>query len=156
MKTASVAKMAAQFGDFLEASREQPVLVTRNGKPVAILLAVQDKAEAEHLASSRSRSLRSVFQESHRQLQRAPGISHDKFWREVEKSRIVSRSTPTHGRETLAEVKEKLVGRKTFEAVLSRVPDVEPDRRDRPRTTTQQQVPGEDAPVSAAPRRQTR
>lgn len=54
------------------------------------------------------------------------------------------------------EARAKRGSRKTFEAVLSRVPDVEPDRRDRPRATTQQQVPGEDAPVSAAPRRRTR
>jgi len=104
VKTASVAKMAAQFDDFLEASREQPVLVTRNGKPVAVLLAVQDKAEAERLASSRSRSLRSVFQKSHGQLQQAPGVPHDKFWQEVEKARIARRSTLVRGRETLAEV----------------------------------------------------
>src|SRR5207248_7279688 len=50
VKTASAAKIAAQFNAYLEASREQPVLVTRNGKPVAVLLAVRDKAEAERLA----------------------------------------------------------------------------------------------------------
>jgi prevent-host-death family protein len=98
MKTASAAKMAAQFDDFLEASRQQPVLVTRNGKPVAVLLAVQDKAEAERLASSRARSLRSVFQEAHEQLQQARGIPHDKFWREVEQSRTVKRPARSRGR----------------------------------------------------------
>jgi prevent-host-death family protein len=41
MKTASAAKIAAQFNEYLEVSQEQPVLVTRNGKPVAILLAVR-------------------------------------------------------------------------------------------------------------------
>src|SRR5580704_2339886 len=60
VKTASATKIAAQFNDYLEASREQPVLITRNGKPVAVLLAVQDKAEAEQLAAGRSRSLRSI------------------------------------------------------------------------------------------------
>ena len=58
MKTASAAKIAAQFNDYLDASRKQPVLVTRNGKPVAVILAVEDKAEAEQLAVRRSRSLR--------------------------------------------------------------------------------------------------
>lgn len=98
MKTASAAKMAAQFNDFLEASREQPVLVTRNGKPIAVLLAVQDKAEAEQLASIRSRSLRSVFEEAHEQLQKGGGIPHDQFWREVEQSRTVKRPAPSRGR----------------------------------------------------------
>ena len=57
MKTASAAKIAAQFNDYLEASREQPVLITRNGKPVAVLLAVQDKAQAEELAMLGARFL---------------------------------------------------------------------------------------------------
>jgi prevent-host-death family protein len=91
MKTASAAKIAAQFNDYLEASREQPVLITRNGKPVAVLLAVQDKAEAEQLASGRLRSLRSIFEEAHEQLQQGGGIPHDQFWREVEQSRRAKR-----------------------------------------------------------------
>ncbi len=55
VKTVSAAKIAAQFNEYLHASREQPVLVTRNGKPVAVLMAVQNQAEAEQLASVRMR-----------------------------------------------------------------------------------------------------
>jgi prevent-host-death family protein len=94
MKTASAAKIAAQFDDYLEASCEQPVLITRNGKPVAVLLAVQDKAEAEQLAVGRSRSLRSIFEEAHEQIQKGGGIPHDQFWREVEQSRRAKRPAP--------------------------------------------------------------
>ena len=92
MKSASAAKVAARFNDYLEASREQPVLVTRNGKPVAVLLAVQDKADAEQLARGRARSLRSIFQEAQQQLQEGQEISHDRFWREVDQARRAKRS----------------------------------------------------------------
>jgi prevent-host-death family protein len=98
VKTASAAKMAAQFNEFLDASREQPVLVTRNGKPVAVLLAVQDKAEAEQLAMGRERSLRSVFQEAHVRLQKDGGIPHAQFWRDVEQSRRIKRPAPSRGK----------------------------------------------------------
>lgn len=91
MKTASAAKIAAQFNDYLEASRDQPVLITRNGRPIAVLLAVQDKAQAEQLASGRSRSLRSIFEKAHEQIQKGGGIPHDQFWREVEQSRQAKR-----------------------------------------------------------------
>lgn len=91
MKTASAAKIAAQFTAYLEASRQQPVLITQDGKPVAVLLAVQDKAEAEQLALGRSRSLRSIFEEAHEQLEKGSGIPHDQFWREVEQSRHAKR-----------------------------------------------------------------
>ena len=49
MKTASAAKMAAQFNEFLDASREQPVLVTRNGKPVAVLLPSKTRRKPSNL-----------------------------------------------------------------------------------------------------------
>ena len=73
MKTASASKVAAQFNDFLDASQEQPVLVTRNGKPVAVLMAVRNKAEAEQLAASPPRSLRSIFQKRLRKSSSRPG-----------------------------------------------------------------------------------
>jgi prevent-host-death family protein len=95
VKTITAAKIAAQFNDFLEASRDQPVLITRNGKPVAILLAVQDKAEAEQLACRGSRSLRSVFEEAHQQIQNGGAIPQDQFWREVEQSRRAKRPAPS-------------------------------------------------------------
>ena len=87
MKTASAAKIAADFNEYLEASRDQPVLITRNGKAVAVLLAVQDKADAERLVVGRSRSLRSIFQEASKEIEKGGGIPHDQFWRKVAESR---------------------------------------------------------------------
>ncbi|MCI0460706.1 MAG: type II toxin-antitoxin system Phd/YefM family antitoxin [Gemmataceae bacterium] len=98
MKSVSAAKIAAQFNEYLEASREQPVLVTRKGKPVAVLLAVQNKAEAEQLAQGRLRSLRSVLEEAHEQLQQGAGIPHDQFWREVEQARHPKQQASARGK----------------------------------------------------------
>ncbi len=98
MKTASATKLAAQFNDYLEASREQPVLITRNGKAVAVLLAVHDKAEAEQIAAIRSRSLRSIFAEAHAQIQEGGGIPGDRFWREVEQSRRGKKAERSRGK----------------------------------------------------------
>lgn len=98
MKTASAAKFAAQFNDYLEASREQPVLITRNGKPVAVLLAVQDKAEAEQLAVRRPRALRSIFEEAHEQIQKGGEIPHNQFWRAVEQSRRAKQPARSRGK----------------------------------------------------------
>jgi len=95
VKTASAAKIAAHFNNYLEASREQPVLITRNGKPVAVLLAVNDKAETEQLAVGRSCSLRFIFEEAHKRIQKGGGIPHDEFWRQVEQSRRAKRPAPS-------------------------------------------------------------
>ena len=88
MKTVSSAKMATRFNDYLDASREQAILITRKGKPVAVLMAVQNQTEAEQLALSHGRSLRSILQKAHEQIQQGAGIPHDQFWRELEQSRI--------------------------------------------------------------------
>ena len=98
MKTASAAKIAAQFADYLETSREQPVLTTRNGKPVVMLLAVQDRADAERLAAGRARRLRSIFAEAHEQIQKGEGIPHDRFWREVEQARRAKQRAPSRSK----------------------------------------------------------
>jgi prevent-host-death family protein len=100
VKTVSAAKMAAQFNDYLNASREQPVLVTRNGKPVALLMAVDNQAEAEQLALGRERPLRSVLREAHEQIQQGHGIPHDQFWRELEDSRAVKQRGSIRGKKT--------------------------------------------------------
>jgi antitoxin (DNA-binding transcriptional repressor) of toxin-antitoxin stability system len=69
------------------------VLITRNGKPVALLLAVHGKVEAERLAS-RSRSLRSIFEGAHEQIKKGEAIPQDQFWREVERRRRGKRPGP--------------------------------------------------------------
>ena len=95
MRTASAAQVAAEFYAYLKASREQPLVVTHHGKPVAVLVAVRDDAEAERLASGRLRSLRSVFEEAHEQLQKGGGIPHDQFWREVAQARRTQQPAPS-------------------------------------------------------------
>ncbi len=49
MKIASVAEVQSQFSAFLKASEARPVIVTRNGKPVAVIVGVQDEDEIERL-----------------------------------------------------------------------------------------------------------
>src|SRR5439155_22837068 len=49
MKIASVAEVKARLSAYLRASAEGPVVVTRNGKAVAVLLGVHDDEELERL-----------------------------------------------------------------------------------------------------------
>lgn len=83
MKIASVADVKARLSAFLNESREGPVVVTRNGKAVAVLLAVTDDDELERLVLAHSPKFRAIIEKSHRQIDETGGIPHDKFWREV-------------------------------------------------------------------------
>src|SRR5438874_8195625 len=84
MKIASVADVKARLSAYLKESQEGPVIVTRNGKAVAVLLAVTDEDELERLVLAHSPKFRALLDKANRQIEETGGIPHDVFWREVE------------------------------------------------------------------------
>jgi prevent-host-death family protein len=84
MTRASAAEVKAKFGEFLKASEGDPVVVTRNGKPVAVLIGTQDEEEVERLVMAYSAKLRAILDESSRQIDQGLGLSEEAFWAEVE------------------------------------------------------------------------
>ena len=85
MKIASVAEIKANLSAYVRASAESPVIVTRNGKPVAVLISPSNDDELERLVLGYSTKLRSILEDSKRQIEKGRGIPHDQFWNEVEK-----------------------------------------------------------------------
>jgi prevent-host-death family protein len=83
MKIASVADVKARLSAYLKKSQEGPVIVTRNGKPVAVLLAVTDEDELERLVLAHSPKFQAILDKSRGQIEDTGGIPHDQFWREV-------------------------------------------------------------------------
>lgn len=83
MKIASVAEVKSQFSAFLKASEGGPVVVTRNGKPVAVLVGIQDEEEIERLLMAYSPQLRAILDRSRRQISEGGGIPHEQFWSEL-------------------------------------------------------------------------
>ncbi len=84
MKIASVADVKARLSAYLKESQQGPVVVTRNGKAVAVLLAVNDDDELERLVLAHSPKFRALLDKSRQHIQETGGIPHDDFWREVE------------------------------------------------------------------------
>ena len=62
MKIASVAEVKSQFSAFLKASEGGPVVVTRNGRPVSVIVGVQDEDEIERLLLAYSPHLRAILE----------------------------------------------------------------------------------------------
>ena len=87
MKIASVAEIKSQFSSFLKASEAGPVVVTRNGRPVAVIVAVQDEGEIERLLMAYSPRLQAILEESRKQIRDGDVLSHDDFWAEVKAAR---------------------------------------------------------------------
>lgn len=83
MKFASIAEVKARFNAYLRESQVAPVVVTRDGKPVAVLFAVQDEADLERLMLAHSPRLREVLDRGRSQIEAGEGIGHAEFWGEL-------------------------------------------------------------------------
>lgn len=85
MRIASVADVKAHFSAFLKASQKGPVIVTRNGRPAAVLLSV-DEDEIERLVLAYSPRFQRMLDAARQQIRETGGIPHDEFWKELEGS----------------------------------------------------------------------
>jgi prevent-host-death family protein len=92
MKIATVAEVKAQFSSFLNASESGPIVVTRNGKPVAVIVGVQDDDEIERLLMAYSPRLQAILAESRKQVSEGDVLTDDEFWAEVKANRKTQRS----------------------------------------------------------------
>lgn len=84
MKIASVAEVKAKFNGYLRTSQEGPVVVTKNGKPVAVLLAIENEEELERLLLAYSPRLRQILKAAEREIREGKGKTHEEFWDEME------------------------------------------------------------------------
>lgn len=83
MKIASVAAVKAKLSGYIKASKAGPVIVTKNGKPVAVLLSMQDEDEIERLLMAYSPKLQRILQAAERQIREGKGIKHEDFWADI-------------------------------------------------------------------------
>jgi prevent-host-death family protein len=86
LKIASVAEVKAQFSAYLKQSEQGAVIVTRNGRAVAALLAVRDDDELERLVLAHSPRLRAILETARQQIRAGEGIANEDFWREMEEA----------------------------------------------------------------------
>ena len=84
MRIASVADVKAKFSSYIKASAEGPVVVTKNGKPIALLLSMTDEEEIERMLLAYSPKFQSIVRTAEQQIREGKGITHGDFWREVD------------------------------------------------------------------------
>ena len=94
MKMASVAEIKSQFSAFVKASEGGPVVVTRNGRPVAVIVGIQDEDEIERLLMAYSSRLQAILAASRKQIREGDVLGHQEFWAEVEASRALKQRGP--------------------------------------------------------------
>lgn len=80
MTIAPVAEVKAKLSEMVNASQEEAVVVTRNGKAVAVILGAPDDDALEDLILSHSRAFQDVVKRSREQFERGEGLSSEAFW----------------------------------------------------------------------------
>jgi prevent-host-death family protein len=84
MRIAPVVEVKAKFSAYLEESKSGPIIVTKNGKAVAVLLAVEDEEEIERLIMAYSPKFQAIMRTGKGQIEAGESLAHEEFWEEVE------------------------------------------------------------------------
>jgi len=84
MRIASVADVKAKLSAYLKASEDELVVITRNGKAIAVLLPIEDDVELERLVVAYSRQFHAIVQTARQEIASGVGITHDDFWKDIE------------------------------------------------------------------------
>jgi len=87
MKIAPVADVKAHFSRYLELSEEGPIIVTKNGRPVAALVSVTEEGELERLVLAHTPKFRHLLDAAERRIQRTGGVKHQDFWASIKADR---------------------------------------------------------------------
>ena len=84
MRIAPLADVKARLSAYLEeCETEGPVIITRNGRAVAVLLTPVDDNDLENLILSRSPRFQAILDQSRQSIKAGKGLSRKEFWQAV-------------------------------------------------------------------------
>jgi prevent-host-death family protein len=84
MKIVPVAEVKADLSGYVDAcATEGPVIITRDGRAVAVLLAPWDDEDLERLVLARSPRFRALLDQSRQSIKAGQGLSRAEFWEAV-------------------------------------------------------------------------
>ncbi|OHD20512.1 MAG: hypothetical protein A2064_13990 [Spirochaetes bacterium GWB1_66_5] len=87
MKIVSLAEVKAKLSAYVqEVEKSGPVVITRNGKAVAVLVAPVDDDDLERLILSRSPRFRALLTRSRRSIRSGKWLNHEDFWKSTQES----------------------------------------------------------------------
>ena len=98
MRIAPLADVKARLSAYLdECGAEGPLVITRNGKAVAVLLVPYDDEDLEQLVLGRSPRFHALLDRSRQSVKEGEGLSEEAFWEAVRK-RAQERKAAAKGR----------------------------------------------------------
>jgi prevent-host-death family protein len=85
MKIAPVAEVKARFSAYVKRCADGPIIITRNGRPAAVLIAAPDEEELERLVLAHTPRFQRLLEAARERIRDTGGVEHDDFWELLEK-----------------------------------------------------------------------
>ncbi len=85
MKIAPLAQVKDQLSAYVQESQKSPIIITKNGKPVALLTGLKEDADLDTLILAHDPRFIQILEEARARVQRTGGVKHDEFWHEVKR-----------------------------------------------------------------------
>jgi len=84
MKFVTLAEVKERFRAYIEASKESPVVVTRNGRPVAMIIPIEDENDLDSLLLAHKPRFIQLLEEARQSVRSSGGIPLAEFRRRLE------------------------------------------------------------------------
>lgn len=84
MKIAPLAEVKDRFSAYVDESRESPVVVTRNGRPVAMLIAIEEEDDLDGLLLVHNPRFLHLLEEARQRVRVTGGVPLAEFRRRLE------------------------------------------------------------------------
>jgi prevent-host-death family protein len=99
MRIAPLADVKARLSAYLdECGAEGPLVITRNGRAVAVLLVPYDDDDMERLMLGRSPRFQALLNRSRKSIEEGKGLSEETFWEVVRKRARDRKAAAAKGR----------------------------------------------------------
>jgi prevent-host-death family protein len=98
MKITPLADVKDRLSAYIAAARECAIVVTRNGKPVALLTSIRDDDDLDSLLLVHDRHFMSLLERARERVRAGRYLTNEQFWRELRRRRARRRATRTSGR----------------------------------------------------------
>ncbi|MBE2234859.1 MAG: type II toxin-antitoxin system Phd/YefM family antitoxin [Anaerolinea sp.] len=83
MKIAPLAEVKDRFSAYIDESHESPVVVTRNGRPVAMLIAIEEDDDLDSLLLVHNPRFLQLLEEARQRVRVTGGVSLAEFRRRL-------------------------------------------------------------------------
>ena len=97
MKVAPVAEVKAHLSEFLTACQDEAVVVTRNGRPTAMLVGIHAEDDLEQMVLAQSPRFRRLLEQAAKRANNQ-GTLHADFWGELETKPAARSARKVHKR----------------------------------------------------------